>query len=442
MNIKIDSRKVNKGDTFIALRGIDDDGHNYIKDAIKNGAIKVIVEEGSYDVETIIVSDTKKYLEEYLYNNYYDKISKLKLIGMTGTNGKTTTCFLIYQALNKSGIKCAYIGTLGFYMDDYVELNNTTPSLYDIYNMLIECANKDCKYVVMEVSSQGLAHGRVNTLIFSYVIFSNLTRDHLDYHKTMDNYLKDKLKLFSMTNNSYAIVNIDDKYSKHFLVNNENITYGKGESNYRINNINMSIHGTYFKLNDEEFFTKLIGEYNVYNISIVIILLKLLGISNHDLISSLESPSGRMDIIKYKDNAIIIDFAHTPDAVEKIIDTVKMIKHNNLITLIGCGGNRDTTKRSIIGDIVTRKSNFVIFTSDNPRYEDPNKILCDITNKLDRKNYKKIVNRKKAIKKSIQMLSKNDILLLLGKGHESYQIIGNKKIPFNDKNIVLDIIGR
>lgn len=442
MNIKIDSRKVNKGDTFIAIRGIEDDGHNYVIDAIKNGAIKVIVEEGNYEVETVIVSDTKKYLEEYLYSNYYNEISKLKLIGMTGTNGKTTTCFLIYQALNKVGIKCAYIGTLGFYMDSFIQLNNTTPSLYDIYNMLIECTNNNCKYVVMEVSSQGLAYGRVNTLIFDYVIFSNLTRDHLDYHKTMDNYLKDKLKLFHMTNNSYAIVNIDDKYSKYFLVNNKNITYGKSKSDYIISDINMSIFGTHFKLNNEEYFTRLIGEYNVYNVSIVIILLKLLGISNYDLISNLESPSGRMDIIKYKDNIIIIDFAHTPDAVEKIIDTVSMINHNKIITLIGCGGNRDTTKRSIIGDIVTKKSSFSIFTSDNPRYEDPNKILCDITDKLDRKNYKIIVNRKKAIKKSIQMLSKNDILLLLGKGHEDYQIIGNKKIPFSDKNTVLDIIGR
>ena len=182
MNIKIDSRCVKEGDTFIALRGINDDGHKYVMDAINNGANTVIVEEGEYNVNTIVVSDTKKYLEEYLENNYYDKMKNLKLIGMTGTNGKTTTCFLIYQALNKIGIKCAYIGTLGFYTDKEFKLNNTTPNLYEIYSMLIKCVDEDYEYVVMEVSSQGISMGRINTLIFDYVIFSNLTQDHLDYH--------------------------------------------------------------------------------------------------------------------------------------------------------------------------------------------------------------------------------------------------------------------
>ena len=209
MNIKIDSRKVNKGDTFIAIRGINNDGHKYVMDAINNGATTVIVEEGDYNVNTIIVKDTKEYLKEYLENNYYDDIKKLKLIGMTGTNGKTTTCFLIYQALNKINKKCAYIGTLGFYLTDEQRiLNNTTPSLYELYEMLLECVNKGYEYVVMEVSSQGLSMGRVDTLIFDYVIFSNLTQDHLDYHGTIDNYVLEKQKLFKMTNNSYALINI------------------------------------------------------------------------------------------------------------------------------------------------------------------------------------------------------------------------------------------
>ena len=439
MNIKIDSREVKKGDIFIAINN----GHNYINEAIKNGATKVVVEKGKYDVETIVVPDTKKYLEDYLYNNYYNKISKLKLIGMTGTNGKTTTCFLIYQALNKKGIKCAYIGTLGFYCDKKINTNNTTPNLYEIYNMLIMCVEQGYEYVVMEVSSQGLAYGRVNTLIFNYVIFSNLTIDHLDFHKTIENYLKEKLKLFSMTKNSFAIVNNDSEYSKYFLLdNNKNITYGKSNSDYIISDIDTGIDGTSFKLNDVEYKTKLIGEYNVYNLSIVIILLDILGINDIDLIKELDPPEGRMDIIKYKGNLIIVDFAHTPDAVSKIIDNVSKIKHNKIITLIGCGGNRDKSKRSIMGSIVTTYSDYVIFTSDNPRHEDPNIILHDITYKLDKNNYEIIVNREKAINKSIQMLSKNDILLLLGKGHENYQIIGDLKIPFNDKKIVLDIIGR
>ena len=227
MNIKIDSRCVKEGDTFIAIRGINDDGHKYVIDAINNGATTVIVEEGEYSVNTIVVKDTKKYLEEYLENNYYDKIKKLKLIGMTGTNGKTTTCYLIYQALNKVGIKCAYIGTLGFYTEEQRILSNTTPNLYEMYNMLLECIDKGYEYVVMEVSSQGISMGRVNTLIFDYVIFSNLTQDHLDYHGTMQSYVLEKQKLFIMTNESIAIINNDDEYKDYFLLDNKNITYGK-----------------------------------------------------------------------------------------------------------------------------------------------------------------------------------------------------------------------
>ncbi len=438
MNIKIDSRKVEKGDTFIAIKGENIDGHDYVNDAIKKGATKVVVEKGEYSVNTIVVEDTKKYLEEYLENNYYDEIKNIKLIGMTGTNGKTTTCYLIYQALNKLNIKCAYIGTLGFFLDgEEKTLNNTTPNLYEIYNMLLECSKKECKYVVMEVSSQGLSMGRVNTLIFDYVIFSNLTQDHLDYHKTMENYVLEKQKLFKMTHDSYAIINNDDKYKDYFLLDNKNITYGESNSDYKISDVKSSLDGSTFKLNDEEYHTKLVGEYNIYNVSVVVILLKLLGIENiQDIISNLTSPNGRMDIIKYNDNNIIIDYAHTPDAVEKIITSVSKLDHNRIITLVGCGGNRDKTKRSIMGDIATKYSDYVIFTSDNPRYENPKKILKDITCKLDKKNYKIIVNRKKAINKSIQMLSKNDILLLLGKGHEDYQIIKGKKRHFSDKEIV------
>ena len=439
MNIKIDSRKIKKGDTFIALRGINDDGHKYVESAIKNGASTVIVEEGEYGVNTIVVKDTKEYLKEYLENNYYDEIKKLKLIGMTGTNGKTTTCYLIYQALNKVGKKCAFIGTLGFYLtDEKRNLSNTTPNLYEIYELLLECVSKDYEYVVMEVSSQGLSMGRVDTLIFDYVIFSNLTQDHLDYHGTLENYVLEKQKLFKMTNESIAIINSDDKYKDYFILDNKNITYGKTSNDYKISNIKSTIKGSNFKLNEKEYFTKLIGDYNIYNIVIVIILLELLEIDNIDeIIKSLDSPNGRMDIVEYKDNIIIIDYAHTPDAVEKIITNVSKLEHNKIITIVGCGGNRDKTKRPIMGDIATRYSDDVIFTSVNPRDEKPRKILKDIVCKLDKKNYKIIVNREKAIKKSIQILSKNDILLLLGKGHEDYQIIKRKKIPFSDKEKVI-----
>lgn len=444
MNIKIDSRKVEKGDTFVALKGINHDGNDYIEEAIKNGATTIIATKGEYSVNTIIVKDTLEYLTEYLENNYYDEIKNIKLIGMTGTNGKTTTCFLIYQALNKLNIPCAYIGTIGFYLDNEVkELNNTTPNIYELYNMLLLCAKKNIKYVVMEVSSQGIAMGRIKTLIFDYVIFSNLTQDHLDYHKNMKDYALAKQGLFKQTNNSVAIVNNDDSYKDYFLLDNKNITYGKSNSDYIIKDINSTLDGTYFKLNDEEYFTKLIGEYNVYNITIVIILLKTMGYNNiSNLIKELLPPVGRMDIVKYNNNYIVIDYAHTPDAVKKIISNVSKLEHNKIITMVGCGGNRDKTKRPIMGNIATTYSDYVIFTSDNPRFENKRKILKDIVCKLDNNNYKIVVNRKKAIKKCIQMLTKNDILLLLGKGHEDYQIIKDKKIPFSDKEVVLKTIRR
>ncbi len=444
MNIKIDSRKVEKGDTFVALKGINHDGNDYIEEAIKNGATTIIATKGEYSVNTIIVKDTLEYLTEYLENNYYDEIKDIKLIGMTGTNGKTTTCFLIYQALNKLNIPCAYIGTIGFYLDNEVkELNNTTPNIYELYNMLLLCAKKNIKYVVMEVSSQGIAMGRIKTLIFDYVIFSNLTQDHLDYHKNMKDYALAKQGLFRQTNNSVAIVNNDDSYKDYFLLDNKNITYGKEKSDYIIKDINSTLDGTYFKLNDEEYFTKLIGEYNVYNITIVIILLKTMGYNNiSNLIKELLPPVGRMDIVKYNNNYIVIDYAHTPDAVKKIISNVSKLEHNKIITMVGCGGNRDKTKRPIMGNIATTYSDYVIFTSDNPRFENKRKILKDIVCKLDNNNYKIVVNRKKAIKKCIQMLTKNDILLLLGKGHEDYQIIKDKKIPFSDKEVVLKTIRR
>lgn len=433
MRLKINSKKVVKGDTFVSIR----DDNKYVMDAIKNGASTVIVKEGRFAVETKIVENREEYVRKYLEKNYYNEIKDIKLIGITGTNGKTTTSYLIYEAFNKLGIKCAYIGTLGFYTPDkMIETNNTTPTLYEIYEMLLECKRENIEYVVIEVSSHGLDMGRVEGLYFEYGIFTNLTEDHLDYHKTMENYAKAKQKLFKQCKKS--IINIDDKYKDYFF-KKDSITYGKNDSDYKISDININRLGSNFKLNNEEYTCNLIGEYNVYNVVCVIIILKSLGLDTN-IIRELKAPKGRMDIIKYKSNSIIIDYAHTPDAVEKILSEVSKLSHNKIITMIGCGGDRDKYKRPIMGDIATKYSDYVIFTSDNPRYEDPIDILSDITCKLYNKNYEIIENRKKAIKKSIQNLSKNDILLLLGKGHEEYQIIKNEKIYFSDKKEVLKYI--
>lgn len=438
--IKCDSRKVKSGDTFIALKGINDDGHKYVMDAIKNGASKVIVEYGEYPVDTVIVDNTREYLNKYLYDNYYNDIKDLKIIGVTGTNGKTTTCYLLYQALNMLNIKCAYIGTLGFYNLEYHHtLNNTTPDILDIYEMLLYCKNNNYKYVAMEVSSQGLAYNRLDSILFDYAVFTNLTIDHLDFHKTMDNYVYEKQKLFKkLKPNGIKIVNNDDEYKDYFK-DNTTITYGFSNSDYTINDYTSNLDKTKFKINNIEYTTNLIGKHNVYNISIVIIILNILKIDNNkiiEIVSKLKHAIGRMDTIKYRDNLIIIDYAHTPDAVEKIIKSVTYLG-NNVITLIGCGGNRDKTKRPIMGNIATKLSDYVIFTSDNPRDENPLDIINDIIQNVDTFNYEIEENREKAIKKGIQKLKKNDILLLLGKGHEDYQIINGHKDHFSDIEVVL-----
>jgi len=436
MNIKDDSRKIKKGDTFIALKK-ENDGHDYIMDAIKNGASKVIAEKGSYDVETIIVNDTHEYLVNYLKENYYDSIKDLKLIGMTGTNGKTTTCFLLYQALNKANIKTAYIGTIGFYITEKIkDLNNTTPDILELYELLLECANNGIEYVVMEASSQALDMHRLDGLQFTYGIFSNLTRDHLDYHETIENYIKAKQKLFDKVINK-TFVNIDDNYSEYFI-KNDSITYGMNNSNYKLTDYNIALSGSTFKVNNIWYNSSLIGKHNLYNLLAVISLLSELKIKDiASIIKDLTAPSGRMDIIKKDSNLIIIDYAHTPDAVSKIINSVKELNPNKIITIIGCGGDRDRSKRPIMGSIATLNSDYVILTNDNPRSEDENQIIKDMLQNIDKDNYEIILNREKAIIKGIQTLKKNDILLVLGKGHENYQIIGNVKYDFDDKEIVL-----
>ncbi len=446
MNIKSDSRKIKKGDTFIALKYVND-GHDYVLDAIKRGASKVVVEHGLYNVDTLIVKDTHEYLVNYLKDNYWNKIKDLKIIGMTGTNGKTTTCYLLHKALNMLGEKCAYIGTIGFYIDDKIkDLNNTTPDILELYEMLLEAKKQKCKYVVMEVSSHALSLNRVKGLEFDIALFSNLTQDHLDYHKNLTNYLNEKKKLFTMLrNDSLALINIDDKYYKEFIMEqNNNKTYGFKDCNYQITKYNYNINGGHFVINDCDIYdTKLIGKYNIYNLTLVIATLTNLGFyydKIYDVVKNLDSPKGRMDKIIYNNNAIIIDYAHTPDAVEKALRAVKELNSNHIYTIIGCGGDRDKTKRPIMGKISVENSDLVIFTSDNPRCENPNKIIADIVQNLDKNNYEIEINRKKAIIRGIQLLKENDILMILGKGHENYQIINKEKIFFDDKKIVLDNI--
>ena len=403
MNISANSKKGNN--IFVSLN------NKYIDDAINNGFKKIIVSKSKFKA----VKSTRKYLEKYLKKYYYKQIKDVILIGVTGTNGKTSTSYLIYQALNLAGIKCSYIGTIGFYLEnDIKKLNNTTPDICDLYEMIIESINCGCKAVVMEVSSHALKLGRVNTLKFDYAILTNITEDHLDFHKTYKDYYKTKMSIFK-------------KLKK------------KGTKISDIKIENYDINNDYFKYNNKIYNTKIKGEYNIKDIIPSIIILDKMNIDSRKIIPQLCLPPGRMQIIKFKNNNIIIDYAHTPDAMEKIISTVKIMNHNKIITIFGCGGNREKEKRPKMGEIASLLSDYVILTNDNPRDENPKEIIREIKQNMNN-NYKIIYDRKKAIQEGIKMLKENDVLLILGKGHEEYQVIDNKKIFFSDLYTVYDII--
>lgn len=450
MNIKLDSRKIKKGDTFIAIKGISRDGHDYIDSAIKNGATKIIAEHGKYEVETQIVDNTKEYLSNYLKNEYKEVLNSMKFIGITGTNGKTTSSFLTYQLLNKLGIKTAYIGTIGFYIDNtFKELENTTPEITDLYEMFLECFNKDVKVIVMEVSSQAISYGRVDGLTYDIGCFTNLTQDHLDYHKTMENYMNAKLEVFkNLRGEKLAIINKDDSsYGNFVLKENTNILYGETSKDYKIENCKLNMAHSEFtvNLNKEKYniYLPLPGKYNIHNYMNAFIIAINFGFDINTIVEKtkeLKSPDGRFEVFHYNNGTVIVDFAHTPDAVENIIKSVNEYKKAKVYTIVGCGGDRDRTKRPIIGKISVSNSDYVIFTNDNPRFENQNQIMDDIVRDLKETNYEIIFDRKKAIKKGMSLLKKNDVLLILGKGHENCQIVGDEKQHFSDKEEVLKFI--
>ncbi len=448
INIKTDSRKVKPGDIFVALRGIVGDGHDFIPQAIKNGASKIIAEEGTYDVPYEIVSDTREYLNNYLKENYNKYLNEMHIIGITGTNGKTTTAYLIYDALNKLDKKCCYMGTVGYFRDKKIcDLPNTTPEVTEVYDMLIDAYDLGYKYAVIEASSEGLLHRRLENVPFEYAIFTNLTQDHLNIHGTMENYARCKQKLFNQIRpNGKAIINFDDPNKNLFLFDyNDNITYGFTGGNYHITDYQMSIMGSNFTfISDgvkQNIKVPLIGKYNIYNVLVTIIVLNCLGITYYDIydvLLNINMPAGRMDMVEYQNNRIIVDYAHTPDAVLNVISTVKEVCEGKIYTVFGCTGDRDRTKRPIMTKIVTDLCDKAIITSDDLHNEDPKQIVNDMISGLTNSNYIIEMDRRKAIIEGINLLKTNDVLLILGKGHEQAIIVkDNKRIPFNDKTEVL-----
>ena len=450
INIKSDSRKVKTGDIFVALKGISSNGDDYVLSAINNGASKIITEsDNTYSVETIKVEDSRKYLVDYLKENYGKYIDEMNIIGITGTNGKTTTAYLIYQMLNKLNIKCGYIGTIGYYLENKVcNLPNTSPDICELYDMIINAYDNGYKTIVMEVSSQGLDMGRLDSIKFNYALFTNLTQDHLDYHGTMENYAHAKQKLFyNLKDNAVSIINSDDSYNNYFKIG-KFVEYGINNNDYKIEEYNLD-YKIKFKLrikeNIYEGYSNLIGKYNMYNLLCAISLINQMNISMNDILKvvrDISTPPGRTDIINYKNNLIIVDYAHTPDAMDNIYNLVNEIKKGNVYTVFGCTGDRDRLKRPIMMSLATNNSNYVFFTSDDLHDEDFNQIVDDAISGIDKTNFEVIIDRGKAIEKAISLLKENDILLILGKGHEEFIIVKDQKIPFNDKRYVESLINK
>lgn len=439
--IKSDSRRVRSGDIFIALKGIKSDGHDYINDAISRGASRVIVEHGNYSVDTLVVPDTRDYLKKYLVSNYSSIFDSMTIIGITGTNGKTTTSYLIYQSLNKLGVKCSMIGTLGYYKDSKVsDLYNTCPDICMMYELLIDSYNSGYKCVVLEASSQGLAEDRLFGVKFDYSIFTNLTHDHLDYHKSVENYVMSKRKLFlQLKDSGIGIVNSDDPYSKYFVSNNL-VKYGFNNCDYKVVNYT-DFSFEFFDGSIHDVKHNLVGKYNIYNLMACIIVLIKMGFSYDSIISvikSISSPDGRMEVYNYLDNRIIVDYAHTPDAISNVLSSLH--GYNKLYAVFGCTGNRDRYKRPIMTKLLVDNCDRVIITSDDLYDESFDSIVNDMLRGVNSHNYSICFDRGAAIKMGISLLSSNDILLVLGKGHESVIKIGSKRIPFNDGDFIKNVI--
>lgn len=449
MNIKTDSRLIKKGDTFVAIKGHTVDGHNFIDKAIENGAECIVCSNNkTYSVKTINVKDTNEYLTDFLIKNYADKINKLKLVALTGTNGKTTTAYMTYQLLRKLDIKCAYIGTIGFYYNDKFEKTlNTTPDLLSLYEYMLKAIDNKCEVIILEASSIGLVEGRMAGLKFDVGVFTNLTHDHLDYHKNMTNYMKAKQILFdNLKDTGVSVVNIDDKYGKNFLTKN-NITYGFHDADITcVKTDDVYTAFTYrYKNKDYDITSHLFGKYNIYNIMASIGILLSLGININDInkyYATLDKPDGRINIIDYKTNKIIIDYAHTPDGMKQVLTAAANLTTGKTYVVFGCPGNRDRKKRPLMGKMAQKYSDYFILTDDDPHDEDEMQIVNDTLKGITTENFEVIVDRKKAITKAFSLLKDNDTLLILGKGHENVIIIKDKRIEHNDLAFVQDLINK
>lgn len=450
-DLEFDSRKIKQGDVFIALEGSIVDGHTFISKAIENGAKTILVEKDVDKVEGInyfLVDGLREKMGIIASNFYGYPQNQLKIVGVTGTNGKTTTTYILESILGEKNV--ARIGTVEYKIgDEIIPAPNTTPSSLEIIKICKKALEKNIKYLIMEVSSHGLDIGRVNMLRFEAGIFTNLTLDHLDYHKTMENYYLAKRKLFDLVKDKKnSIINIDDEYGKKYLEYTNGISYGIGQGDIQgeIKQITREGQEVTIKIFEKEYKInlRLLGRYNLSNLLGAIGAVKTLGLSDEEIISKIpliHGAPGRFEPVKIdRDFTVIVDYAHTGDALENILKSINEFKTNRVITVFGCGGDRDKTKRPIMGGIAEKYSDIVIVTSDNPRTEDPEEIIKDIVVGLTKENHIIEIHREKAIEKAISLAEKNDIILIAGKGHENYQVIGREKIHFDDKEEVIKAI--
>jgi UDP-N-acetylmuramoyl-L-alanyl-D-glutamate--2,6-diaminopimelate ligase len=455
-----DSRNVGKNDIFIAIRGTISDGHDYIEKAILRGAIAVVCNnfpETIVDGITYIqVKDTNKALA-YMAANYFGNPSQnLKLVGITGTNGKTTVASLLYQLFKKAGFKVGLLSTVKILVDEKeYKATHTTPDSITINHYLKEMSDAGVEYCFMEVSSHGIHQKRTEALYFAGGVFTNLSHDHLDYHATFAEY-RDVKKIFfdNLPKTAFALSNIDDKNGQVILQNTaaKKLTYGlRSYADYKAQILENQLSGLLLKINGNEVWVKLIGTFNAYNLLAIYGTAVKLGLESLEvlrLLSDLESVSGRFQFIVSNSNiTAIVDYAHTPDALENVLKTINDIRTKNeqLITVIGCGGNRDKTKRPIMASIASELSDKVILTSDNPRNEDPDSIIQEMEQGVAAQNYKKslsIIDRKQAIKTACQLAHSNDIILIAGKGHETYQEIQGVRHDFDDIKIVTELLNQ
>ncbi len=457
--IESDSRLISDGDMYIAITGVNVDGHSFISQAIQNGA-NCIVCEKTPEIKTdgivyVNVKSSRKALA-IISSNYFDNpSSKLNLIGVTGTNGKTTIATLLFDLYTELEIKSGLISTVKISYDNKnFQANQTTPDSLSINRFLSEMVNSNVRYCFMEVSSHGIDQNRTDGLVFKGGIFTNLTHDHLDYHESFENYRDTKKQFFdSLSNNSFALTNNDDKNGMVMLQNTiaDKYTYSLNSvSDFKAKILESSFDGMLLKINSTEFWSKLVGKFNAYNILSVYSAASILGLPKNELLkamSSLDAVAGRFQFYKKNKITAIVDYAHTPDALENILKSINEIKtlENNLITVVGCGGNRDKSKRPLMGDIASNLSSKVIFTSDNPRFEDPEIIIEEMISGVKSTNSNKtisILNRKEAIKAACQFARTNDIILVAGKGHESYQEVKGVRSDFDDFEIVKELLNQ